>query len=531
MSLPNPYTSAAARDWDIRDGRMLEGPRVLETDVAIIGSGAGGGTAAELLAQAGFRVIILEAGPLVDQRQFRMNEAESYPLLYQEGMSRTTSDGAIAIMQGRTVGGSTTVNWTSSFRTPDKTLDVWSERGVKSVTPADMKPWFEDRERRLNIKPWGAPPNRNNALLGEGCEKLGWEWGIIPRNVKGCWDLGYCGMGCPTNAKQSMLVTTLPGALAHKATLLTNSGVERLDWAGDQVRAIQVQPRHPETHRPEGAPFEVRARHVVLAASALGSPLVLLKSQAPDPYGVLGTRTFLHPVNAILAQMPEKVEPYYGAPQSIYSDEFVWRDGVHGRMGFKLEVPPLHPSLTAGVSSLHGQRLTRWMKALPNMHSVLALMRDGFHEDSPGGRVGIRKDGGPALDYPLNDYLWEGVREAWLRMGEVAFAAGARVIHPIHLSADEYRSWREYEAAIRALPMRAHQVRLFTAHQMGGCPMGEDPRSSVVDSYGRHHQLRNLTVMDASVFPTSLGANPQLTVYALAARNTHALINALQGSG
>ncbi|WP_369601135.1 GMC family oxidoreductase [Hahella sp. SMD15-11] len=527
MSLPDPYTLPEARNWSIEDGRTLPEQSVLEADVIIVGTGAGGGTAAELIAQAGYSVIMVEAGPLLHQKDFTMDEASLYPRLYQEGMSRTTRDGAISILQGRTVGGSTTVNWTSSFRTPDETLRYWETLGVRDITPDSMRPFFEDREKRLNIRPWEVPPNRNNDLLRIGCEKLGWSWGTIPRNVKGCWDLGYCGMGCPTNAKQSMLVTTVPGALAQGARLLTNTQVEQVVWQGDQVTELVAMPQEPGTQTPVGHPIRLRGRHYILAASALGSPLILLKSKAPDPYGVLGKRTFLHPVNGILADMPEKTEPYYGAPQSIYSDEFVWRDGPTGKMGFKLEVPPLHPVLTAGVTGTHGNELTRWMKRLPHMHSVIALMRDGFHPDSPGGTVGIRKDGGPDLDYPLTDYLWEGIREAWLRMGEAAFAAGARRVRPIHLSARDYRSWPEYRDAILSLPMRAHQARLFTAHQMGGCTMGEDPKRSVVNSYGRHHQLGNLSVMDASVFPTSLGANPQLTVYALAARNTRQLLREL----
>ncbi|HBO78283.1 MAG TPA: GMC family oxidoreductase, partial [Cupriavidus sp.] len=95
----------------------------------------------------------------------------------------------------------------SSFRTPSKTLAPWStDHAVTGHSEAEMAPWFEKIEARLNMAPWSMDPNPNNTVLKRGCEKLGWEWHVIPRNVKGCWNSGYCGLGCPVNAKQSMLV-------------------------------------------------------------------------------------------------------------------------------------------------------------------------------------------------------------------------------------------------------------------------------------------------------------------------------------
>src|SRR5690606_39911754 len=112
--------------------------------------------------------------------------------------------GSIAILQGRAVGGTTVVNWTSSFRTPEQTLDVWKNRsGVSGMQRNELDPWFEKMEQCLNISKWAMPPNANNDVLKKGCEKLGWSWAIIPRKVDGCWNLGYCGIGCPTNSKQS----------------------------------------------------------------------------------------------------------------------------------------------------------------------------------------------------------------------------------------------------------------------------------------------------------------------------------------
>ncbi|MGH8352540.1 MAG: GMC family oxidoreductase N-terminal domain-containing protein, partial [Pseudomonas sp.] len=221
MPVPDLFAEGLARGWKTHNGSRLEQDLVLEADIAIIGSGAGGGTSAEILSAAGFKVLLIEEGPLKTSSDFKMQEAEAYPSLYQEGIGRMSKDGAITILQGRAVGGTTLVNWTSSFRTPEPTLEHWAkEHGVKGHSSAQMAPWFEKMEQRLGIAPWLLPPNANNDVIRAGCEKLGYHWKVIPRNVRGCWNLGYCGMGCPTNAKQSMLVTSIPATLEKGGELL-----------------------------------------------------------------------------------------------------------------------------------------------------------------------------------------------------------------------------------------------------------------------------------------------------------------------
>jgi choline dehydrogenase len=224
-----------------------------------------------------------------------------------------------------------------------------------------------------------------------------------------------------------------------------------------------------------------------------------------------------------LALMPERIDGFYGTPQSIASDHFQWKDGATGPMGYKLEVPPLFPGLSAGVFNTIGDTLRSDMAGLPHSNALLALLRDGFVPESEGGSVRLAPDGGPLLDYDLTDYVWDGARRAYLSMAEAQFAAGAKQVRPAHLDAPYYRSWSEARQAIAALPLKKFRAALFTAHLMGGCAMSENPARGVVDSRGRHHQVGNLSVMDGSVFPTSIGANPQLSIYALTAQNATAL--------
>ena len=524
----DPVREGLASGWKAIDAAKLEGDLDMECDVVIVGTGAGGGVTAETLTAAGLDVILVEEGPLATSSDFHMREREAYPQLYQESSARQTLDKSITILQGRCVGGSTTVNWTSSFRTPPRTLGHWkSALGLKETGPGDLDPWFARMEERLAIAPWTVAPNANNDALRRGCEKLGIRSGIIARNVKACANLGYCGMGCPLNAKQSMLVTTIPAALARGARLVHRARVQRLALEGDRVTACEAHGVPANGAEPLPFRIRIRARHYVLAGGGIGSPAVLLRSNAPDPYALLGRRTFLHPTLVSAAIMPERVDGHFGAPQSVYSDYFL--DAPHeGPAGFKLESGPTHPVLVGITLPGFGEDHAKWMARFPNVQVVIGLLRDGFHPESRGGRVTLAKDGTPVLDYVMSDYLWEGARRAYLAMAEIQFAAGAQTVMPVHEAAQPASSWREARAAIETLPMRALAARVVSAHVMGGCAMGPDARSAVVREDGRHHLLANVSVHDGSVFPTSLAANPQLSIYALAARNSDLLARSLR---
>ncbi|MFN3579069.1 MAG: GMC family oxidoreductase N-terminal domain-containing protein [Pseudomonas sp.] len=530
MAVPDLFLQGIARGWQVLDASSFTEDQQFEADVVIIGTGAGGGTSAEILAQAGLKVLLVEEGSLKTSSDFKNDEAKAYAELYQEGAARATSDGGIGILQGRTVGGTTTVNWTTSFRTPDQTLAHWADvHGVSGLDRDSMAPWFARMEERLGIAPWALPANANNEVLRAGCSALGWHWAVIPRNVRGCWNLGYCGSGCPVNAKQSMLVTTLPAALDKGATLIYKARAEQLVMEGERVTGVLCRGMNNELTQASGQRLQVRARHVVLAGGAINSPALLLRSQAPDPYQRLGKRTFLHPVNFSVAQYNKDINGFYGAPQSVYSDEFQWRNGATGPIGFKLEVPPMQPSITSALLGGPGQANFQRMQKLAQSNIMIALMRDGFDEQSQGGQVSLRENGTPQLDYALNDYIWDGARRAWLAMGEIQFAAGATAVMPTHSRARLSRSWSDYQEQVNGLRYALYDVRLASAHVMGGCAMGEDPRQAVTNSRGRHHQLENLSIFDGSLFPTSIGANPQLSIYGLVSRFATALASELGG--
>jgi choline dehydrogenase-like flavoprotein len=262
----------------------------------------------------------------------------------------------------------------------------------------------------------------------------------------------------------------------------------------------------------------VRARAYVSAAGAIGTPALLLRSRVPDPHGVVGKRTFLHPTVVSAALMPERIDGFSGAPQTIYSDHFLDTLAVDGPIGFKLEAPPIHPVLAAITLPGHGAAHSRWMRELPHMHVLIALLRDGFHPDSPGGIVSLRDDGTPVLDYPLPDYVWDGVRRAFDAMAEIQFAAGARTVMPVHGDGVPFTRYADARASIARFDLAPLATPVVSAHVMGGAPLGPDPRIAAVDPGARYHHLENLYVLDGSLFPTSIGANPQLSIYGIVAR-------------
>ena len=530
-TVPDPIRAGLQRGWRVLGGAHGPLPAQMTCDVAIIGSGAGAGITAELLTQAGLQVVLVEEGPLKSSSDFRQLESEAYPSLYQESAGRKTADKAITILQGRCVGGSTTVNWTSSFRTPTSTLQHWQQHfGLADYTDAALAPWFAQAEQRLNIGPWLTPANRNNEVLRAGASRLGISAAGIQRNVKGCWNLGSCGMGCPTNAKQSMLVTTIPTALDRGATLIVETRAEAFVVGHGQVQALVCTPVTANGSPTRGvASARIVARHFVVAGGAINSPALLMRSGVPDPHRLLGKRTFLHPVVISAATFDERVEAWSGAPQTLYSDHFLHTQAIDGPMGYKLEAPPMHPVIVSTTLTGHGQAQADLLKQFPQTQGLLALLRDGFHTESIGGAVQLRGDGSPVLDYPLNDYVMDGARRAFLSMAEIQFAAGARQVMPVHELARQYTSWTQAREAIQALPMKPLLTRVVSAHVMGGCAMAGTERQGVVRPDGVHWHLANLSVHDGSLFPTSIGANPQLSVYGVANRLATRLAKSLTG--
>jgi choline dehydrogenase-like flavoprotein len=507
------------------EGQTLTGDATVDADVCVIGSGAGGAVTAARLAQAGLRVVVLEEGGFFTSERFTMKEEDCYPNLYQEAAQRATKDLSVSIFQGRAVGGTTVVNWTTCFRTPERTLARWRDRhAVRGFAPEDLDPHFAAVEARLSISKIPLEKvNRNNRLLWEGCQALGYEVDTLHRNVIGCALTGYCGMGCPVDLKQSMLLTYLPDAVDAGATVVSRCRVERLEHAAGEVRRARAVFLDAFGLEPTGARLEVRAKRFVLAGGAINSPALLLKSGLPDPHDRAGRRTFLHPVIVSAAEYAEPVEGYYGAPQGVASHHFAERGE---EVGFFLEAAPVYPLLVATAFPGFGVAHRETMKRLPHFAAHLSISIDGHHEGEEGGRVEVLPSGRPSLDYQVSPKIWASFRAAQKVLAELQLETGAERVLTFHTEPRELRSPADLRR-IDGAPYAPSRVGVFSAHQMGGCGMSDDPRRGVVRSEDlRHHHVKNLHVVDGSVFPTSCGVNPQLSIYGLAHLTASRLVEA-----
>lgn len=505
-------------------GRDLTEDQTIDCDVCIIGSGAGGSVLAAGLAEAGKSVVILEAGGWYTRRDFRLDELEAFAKFYQDNGGRSTSDRAITILQGKSVGGSTTINWTTCFRTPARILSHWAEHFGVDFTDGRLDAHFEAVEARLNIHRWDpAAANNNNRKLLEGCEALGWEAAPLRRNVKGCVNSGYCGMGCPVNGKQAMHLTYIPDAVHAGARLFANTQAERLVVSDGAVSEVRCSVRDEETGRDTGVVLTVRPKIAVCSGGAINSPALLLRSDLNDS-GRVGQRTFLHPVIGVPGIYEEPVNPFYGAPQSIGSHHFI--DRGPDRIGFFLESAPLHPGIASTAQPTFGRAAQSYMARLAHTGILIALHVDGILPGDEGGTVRLGRDGRILVDYPVTAPLVEGFIASHEALCRIGLAAGAQEVGTLHNAPLILKS----EADLSRLAEKqygAFEHSIFTAHQMGGCGMGADPSVSVVGPDFRHHSLDNLFVVDGSILPTALGVNPSQTIYGLASYARQIVLDAL----
>jgi len=496
----------------VTDGAAQTADLALSADVCVIGTGAGGAVTAATLAEAGHDVLMLEEGGYYTSDDFTARERDATKL-YQEGMQRTTADLGITILQGRAVGGTTVVNWTTSFRTPEDVVAHWKEKHhVGGFAYADLVPHWDWIERRLGIAKVDVDAmNPNNRTLYDGCKALEWQVDTLRRNVHKCVQLGMCSLGCPMNAKRSMLVTLVPDAIDAGARLVFRARADRFETAGGEVGLLRGTLLDASGRTPTGKTFTVKAKRFVVSGGAINSPALLLRSGIDDG-GRMGRRTFLHPVIGSGGLYSEPIRSYTGAPQSAASHHFAHRDD---EVGFFLEVAPWYPVTTGTALAGFGKEHFDGMKKLENLALHLAIAIDGFHDDVDGGTVSLRPSGMPLLTYPIPDRLWRAFRFAQKRLAEVQFASGAKTVLTLHDPPLALASVRDLDR-VDSRPYEVGRLPVFTAHQMGGCAMGDDAQTSIVRSEDlRHHTLTNLHVIDGSVFPTSLGVNPQESIYGL----------------
>jgi choline dehydrogenase-like flavoprotein len=490
-------------------GRDLSGDVTLEADAVVVGTGAGGSVTVRELARAGLNVIALEEGAWHTSGDFDQREDRMLPLLFQDAGGRATEDMAIRVLQGRGVGGSTVHNTNLCKRTPDAILDLWARKyGVAGVTPAELVPAFEAIERDLSVSEMDASlRNANNEALRAGCEALGWRSGPLKHNRVGCQQSGFCELGCAYNAKENALKVLLPQAIAAGARVVSDVEVARVVHDGRRVAGVQGLAR--DANGVPCARVEVRAPVVVLAASAVGSAAIARKSGVPDPHDRLGRGLRLHPGGVVAGRFDREIAGWRGIPQSYECTEHLsYEEGSDRRVWIVTAFA--HPIGAAASLPGFGAQHMAAMRAYPNLAVLTAMVHD-----ETSGEVAVDDAGRPVLRYAMSAADVAQLAKGLAACARILLAAGAREVTIPAIPPRRVTSVAELDALDFSF-VRPHAVPLSAVHPMGTMPMGEDPRASVVRSTGEHHQLRGLFVADGSLFPTSLGGPPQISIYAFA---------------
>jgi choline dehydrogenase-like flavoprotein len=483
-------------------------------DVVIVGSGAGGGTVAQELAplvRDGVRVLLLEQGPRLADAEFTGREVEMADALYEDGGGFLTADGTMTLAFGRVLGGSTVVYTGTSLVAPERVIRGWSVPDLDHADVARRSAKFAEQNNVHLFTP--DLINDNNRLFVEGCGKAGYRAEQFPLNVRGCRGSSLCNLGCPNAAKMGTHRVQLPVAQSQGVQIVTRAEVRRI---GERSVSVVVRAKAPgeKGSESEWAPGEytVRAKAIVVAGGAVGSPALLLRSGFGARLPALGAGFTCHPAHILVAEHERPITNDVGHPKSYYVDRAE-------EEGYVLETCMYFPFTTAKNLTGFGPTHSAMMRAFPRLQMILVLACDKAVADN---RVTVDRDGKAVVRYRFTPETIEAMVRATRASTRIFFAAGALRVHAP--SADPPLLERHDAARVDELIAARHflpgKVSVSAAHLMGGCAMGRagDTAVSVTDAWGRVHGVPWLRVADASLFPDSLEINPYLTIMALADR-------------
>jgi choline dehydrogenase-like flavoprotein len=471
-----------------------------EADFVIVGTGAGGATAARVLSEAGFELALVEEGPYLrpEDRPIELVDAMALAVRGMATLS-TSSLVPMPLLSGKCVGGSTAINSGIVWRMPDDVRELWSRQfGLGALTGDRLDRAFDRIEDEISVHPTDrAIAGGNNLLMERGAEKLGLPGRPIHRNVRGCKGSNRCLQGCPNAARQSMEVSYVPRAEEHGARVHARCRVERVLFSGE--RAVGVRGVMSRDDGARAGAFEIRARKgVIVSASAMFTPVLLRRSGVR--HRLLGERFQAHPGAAFVGAFDEPVHMGFGASQGY---EVPLRE-----RGFKLEALGLPPDMLAcrlpGAGREWQERVAKlghyaqWGGVI--RMEAMGSVRAGFFD-------------GVSVRYEPTARDLEVAKDALLTTGRMMFAAGAHEIYPGIVGVpDIVRSEEDLVATLGPRTLRRADIHLVASHHFGTACAAADAAQGVVDENLAVRGVRGLYAMDASVFPTNLGVNPQHSI-------------------
>lgn len=467
-------------------------------DVIVIGSGAGGGTIGYTLASHGLNVVIVEEGKYIPPDELPTNTGDALKKLYRNaGAYMILGNPPIAFAEGRCVGGSTVVNGGMCWRTPEKVLLAWKyEEGIKWADPSHLETYFSAIEKRLHVseQPEETWSKASRVFYG-GAKSLGWKVVTDRRNQKGCKGLGMCMVGCPANAKQSILHTYIQDALDAGVTVIPETKAERMIF--NSHRCIGVMCKTEDDKR-----VILRSKVVVLSAGADMTPFLLMKSGFKSSSALLGKNLATHPNIKVVGVFDEEINQWRGAHQAHQ----VWEFREEGIVLATAGVPPFF--LAMGTED-YGDKLRRYMENAKRM-----LFSGVLLEDTGRGVVKNFMNRNPLMIYNLNDFDFYRLKRGSALLSLLLFTAGAKKVLLPFRSLPEIRNPDQIPLMFDNGVKKEH-IDLMTVHIMGTARMSCEPKRGVTDIWGRVYGLDNVFVADASLFPSPVGVNPMLSIMAL----------------
>jgi choline dehydrogenase-like flavoprotein len=472
-----------------------------ECDVVIVGSGAGGAVAAATLAEAGLDVIVLEAGESYDRDSYPADPLEAIASLYRDGgLTIAAGRPPIPVPVARAVGGTTVINSGTCFRAPESVLVDWRERF--GVSWADrLEPAYAAAEDFLCVTPVDPERmGRNGQLAMEGAVALGASGGPISRNAGNCVQCSSCPYGCAIDAKRGMHVSYLPRADAAGARLRSGIEARRILIENNRATGVGCAVQAPRGNR-QARKHTVRARTAtIVAGGALGTPELLLRSGLGG--NQVGRNLHIHPACWVGARYEEEVRGWDGVMQSYYIDQ--WEPQ---RLLLEATFTPL-PFGGAWLPGT-GREHQRSMLDFGHIASI------GVHlSDESSGRIGLTGNGSLRARYKLTAKDAQRLIFGIARASEVHFAAGATEVYPNIPRAGVLTPAKlpDFEAT----GFKPSELRLEAFHPMGTARIAASEHDGVCAADGSINGIDALFVADASLFPTSVGVNPMMTVIAFA---------------
>ena len=506
-----------------------------EVDVVIVGLGAAGGVLIRDLAKAGLSVVGIEAGPFWNpQTDFASDELYAERLAWQDTRLSTGADPLQfgTNNSGRGVGGGT-VHFTGVFyRFHRSDFMTYTLDGVGAdwpITYEDLAPYYHKIEHEVKVSgpkefPWGEfhgpypyperePISANAQIFRKGCEALGIRSTTAPLAILSapfagrppCINRGFCNQGCLPNAKFSTLIQHIPEALRYGAEILSDSMVTRILVGKDGcVEGVEF------VH--DGKTYEQKAKLVIVSTFVIETPRLLLNSACgkyPDGLanssGLVGKYIMPHSGHDVYAKFDQEIRLYKGTPVMAVSQDFYETDLKRGfARGYSLNA---HGSRPVEMAADAAAKAGIWGKEL----------RDIMLEYNYYARITVVGEVLPDINNCVT--LSDEKDEYGLPRALVSFSYGD---NDRRLIAHGIAKCNEILNAAGGTPAF---VVPDTAHLLGGCRMGKDPNTSVVNEFCRSHDIPNLFICDASVFVTSGGANPTETIMAIASRTADYIIS------